>query len=149
MTEDRLADLLDEVRRRGGRVTSARRLVLAELASDPSAHVSAEELAERLQGDHPELHLATLYRTLRTLSELGLVQHVHLGHGPAVYHLAEHHHGHVQCGDCGKVFGLDHAVVDRLRSDLLATHGFEIDGLHFALTGRCDSCRGQSPSGST
>lgn len=141
MAKDRLDDLLDDLRRQGGRVTSARRLVLTELAADPSAHVSAEALAERLQPDHPELHLATVYRTLRTLSDLGLVQHVHLGHGPAVYHLAEHHHGHVQCRDCGRVFGLDHAVVDRLRADLLATHAFELDDLHFALTGRCETCK--------
>ncbi|CCM61864.1 MAG: transcriptional repressor [Candidatus Microthrix parvicella] len=141
MSRDRLDELLDDLRRRGGRVTSARRLVLAQLADDPKAHISAEELAERLQGDHPELHLATVYRTLRTLSDLGLVQHVHLGHGPAVYHLAEHHHGHVQCSECGRVFGLDHGVVDRLRNDLLIAHGFEIDDLHFALTGRCEACR--------
>ena len=145
MAPDQLDGLLDALRRRGGRVTSARRLVLNELCADPTAHVSAEELAERLQGDHPELHLATVYRTLRTLSDLGLVQHVHLGHGPAIYHLADHHHGHVQCSGCGRVFGMDHAVVNRLRADLLATHGFEIDGLHFALTGRCDACRSNAP----
>lgn len=141
MEPRRLDELIDELRRRGGRVTSARRLVLTELVANPTAHVSAEDLAERLQGEHPELHLATVYRTLRTLGELGLVQHVHLGHGPAVYHLAEHHHGHVQCSVCGKVYGVDHAVIDRLRSDLLATHDFEIDELHFALTGRCEACR--------
>ena len=39
------------------------------------------------------------------------------------------------------MFGVDQAVIDRLRSDLLATHDFEIDELHFALNGRCDACR--------
>ncbi|MBK9559314.1 MAG: transcriptional repressor [Candidatus Microthrix sp.] len=55
-------------------MTAARRLVLTELATDPGAHISAEDLADRLQGEHPELHLATVYRTLRTLGEVGLVQ---------------------------------------------------------------------------
>lgn len=141
MEPDRLDGLIADLRSRGGRVTSARRLVLAELAADPTAHISAEDLALRLQREHPELHLATVYRTLGTLGELGLVQHVHLGHGPAVYHLAEHHHGHVQCSGCGRVFGVDHAVIERLRTDLLATHNFEIDELHFALSGRCEACR--------
>ena len=141
MEPGRLDELIDDLRSRGGRVTAARRLVLTELATDPGAHISAEDLADRLQGEHPELHLATVYRTLRTLGEVGLVQHDHLGHEPAVYHLAEHHHGHVQCSGCGRVFGVDQAVIDRLRSDLLATHDFEIDELHFALTGRCDACR--------
>ncbi|MEZ5380426.1 MAG: Fur family transcriptional regulator [Microthrixaceae bacterium] len=141
MSSDVAEQLLDQLRQRGERVTSARRLVLEALADDPQAHISAEDLSERLQQDHPDVHLATVYRTLRRLSELGMVQHVHLGHGPAVYHLAEHHHGHVQCTACGRMFGVDPALVARLRADLLATHAFEIDELHFPLTGRCQACR--------
>ena len=65
------------LRARGLRLSSARRLLLQALyAADHP--LSAEELAG--DGD-----LASAYRNLEVLEELGLVAHVHLGHGPGVY----------------------------------------------------------------
>src|SRR5260221_5765205 len=66
------------------RVSSARRLVLQSLfAADGPA--SAEAIASRTG---LALDLASVYRNLETLERVGIVRHVHLGHGPGLYALA-------------------------------------------------------------
>jgi Fur family ferric uptake transcriptional regulator len=89
---------------------------------------------------HPEVHLSTVYRSLDAFERLGVVTHVHLGHGRATYHLAEELHHHAVCEGCGAVVELPDdllgAVVHRVRGEF----GFEVDAHHFALSGRCAAC---------
>lgn len=81
---------------RGGRMTTARRSLLGALL-DAVGHRSAEELLLNVRRTHPDG--STIYRTLAQLEELGIVIHVHLAHGPAVYHLAGDDHAHIVCSE--------------------------------------------------
>ena len=56
--------------------------------------------ATKIQQQHPEVHLSTVYRTLDSLEKLGIVEHTHVGHGPAVYHVGVTHQ-HLVCEECG------------------------------------------------
>jgi Fur family ferric uptake transcriptional regulator len=83
-----------------------------------------------------------VYRTLETLSELGVVQHVHVGHGTTTYHLAgAEPHLHAQCGRCGTVLDLPGRLLDDVAAQLLAEHGFALDPSHVALSGVCARCQ--------
>jgi Fur family transcriptional regulator, ferric uptake regulator len=135
-----LDDLLDRVRAGGGRVTTARRAVLSALMEPPGGHLAAEDVAERVQRRHPDIHLSTIYRTLEALEELGLLAHVHLGHGPSTYHLTDRPHHHAVCQVCGSVVEFSPDGFDELDRRLRAEHGFELDAQHFALVGRCRNC---------
>jgi Fe2+ or Zn2+ uptake regulation protein len=123
----------------GGRVTAPRRaVVMAFLAS--GGHVTAEDLAAAVQAEQPDVALSTVYRTMDALQRAGLVEQLHVGHGPAVYHLAEHHHRHLVCQACGRVIDVSEGDFDEL-VDLVATRfGFILDARHFALPGWCRSC---------
>jgi len=83
--------VLAELRRRGGRVTTTRRLVLRALF-ERSGHCTAPELAEevgqQVRSQGLDVHMSTIYRFLDELEELGVVSHSHLGHGRAVYDLS-------------------------------------------------------------
>src|SRR5437016_10085059 len=92
-------ELLDRLRAQGGRVTTARRLVVSTLIGATS-HVTAEDLAATIHERHPEIHLSTVYRTLDSLERLGIVEHTHIGHGPSVYHVGVTHQ-HLVCEACG------------------------------------------------
>src|SRR5919205_4058324 len=102
LDDERLAALFESLRGRGERLTTARRALLTALANADD-HRTAEELAAEVRAAHPAIHRATIYRTLDTLHRLGVVEHSHLGHGPAVYHLADSVHHHLVCEDCGSV----------------------------------------------
>lgn len=137
--DERLHEILDLLRADGGRVTSARRAVVASLMAS-EGHVSAEAIAVEVQSAMPDVSVSTVYRTLEVLERLGQVEHVHLGHGPSLYHLADRRHVHLLCRRCDRVIELppDYlaGVSDRLKED----HGFALEPGHFALLGTCAEC---------
>ncbi len=137
-----IEDLLDRVRRGGGRVTQARRAVLEAIVESGDHHVTAEQVAERVGGAHPEIHLSTVYRSLEAFEAAGLLVHVHLGHGPSVYHLTGNLHHHAVCDRCGAVVELPIDILDGLAARLRNEHGFRVTGHHFAIVGRCRACDG-------
>ena len=132
------AGLVDGLRRAGLRVTGARRAVCAVLAdATVNEHLTAADVADRAG----RVDLSTVYRTLDALEEIGLVRHVHLGHGPGAYHVApvdDHHH--LVCDSCGAT--VDVPLEDLAESIRAVTgpHGFVADGAHFAIIGRCAGC---------
>src|SRR5688572_23806793 len=99
MAGGRMEEVLDLLRARGGRVTSARRSILAALI-DSEGHPTAEQLTAVVQAGQPDVHESTVYRFLDELERLGVVDHVHLGHGPAVYHFSDDAHHHLVCETC-------------------------------------------------
>jgi len=130
-------DLLDRLRTQGGRVTTARRLVVSALIGATS-HVTAEDLAAAIQEHHPEVHLSTVYRTLDSLEKLGIVEHTHVGHGPAVYHVGVTHQ-HLVCEECGVMIDVPADLLEDVQELLRQQYGFELHVGHFALLGRCAS----------
>jgi Fe2+ or Zn2+ uptake regulation protein len=131
--------ILALLRARGGRITTSRRAIL-EAFLGVGGHVTAEALTARVQVGQPDVHESTVYRFLDELERLGVVDHVHLGHGPAVYHLASDAHHHLVCDGCGTVTEVPDEVFADLRARLQAEFGFVLQPRHFAVTGHCRSC---------
>lgn len=126
---------LDALRTEGRRVTTARRLVI-ELLARTSEHLTADDLATRVHAAHPEIHLSTVYRTLDSLHDWGLVEHVHQPHGPSFFHLAGAHR-HLVCEQCGRIHDVPAAEFDALVARIRDRYGFELHVGHVALVGRC------------
>ena len=139
VNDERLARILDALREKGGRVTPARRTIVTALVG-AGTHVTADELAATVQARLPDVHLSTIYRTLERLEELGVIEHVHLGHGRAVYHLADERHHHLVCDRCGWVTGVPADLLDDVASTVKQRYGFVLDPSHFSLGGRCREC---------
>jgi Fe2+ or Zn2+ uptake regulation protein len=139
-TASTIEEAVEVVRRHGGRVTASRRLLLRALFAS-KAHRTAEELAEEVQAEAPDIHLSTVYRNLEELERLGLVVHSHFGHGPATYHLATAVHGHFVCEECGTLIEVPGSLFDDLAAQARSRFGFTVDPHHFAMLGRCAGCR--------
>lgn len=138
-TTDVATAILDRIRAGGGRITPARRAILAELVGG-AHHRTAAELAEAVQARLPDVHESTVYRFLDALTDLGVVEHVHLGHGPAVYHLVDSAHHHLLCETCGSVIEVPRSLLDGVARRVRDRYGFRLRPRHFALVGRCGSC---------
>jgi Fur family transcriptional regulator, ferric uptake regulator len=136
---ERLERILEDLRLQGGRITASRRIIAGALLDSPH-HVTAEELIESVQASHPEIAPSTVYRTLHSLAQLGVVTHVHVGHGPAVYHLADERHIHLVCHTCGTVVEVPDDLLAQIEQRVRRDHGFAIDAQHVALSGRCEAC---------
>ncbi len=141
---ERLDRILDQLRAGGGRITPARRALVTALL-DASSHVTAEDLAEAVQRSHPDVHRSTIYRTLDALEELGVVDHVHLGHGRAVYHLLDDPHQHLVCEVCEDVIEVPDSLFRPLADRLARDYRFTLRPNHFAVLGRCAACAATPP----
>jgi len=137
---DSVEGALALLRERGGRVTSARVLLLRALF-DSRGHRTAEELGAEVQARAPEVHISTIYRNLDDLERLGVVVHAHLGHGPATYHLAAGAHGHFVCEECGAMVEAPDEIFDGLSRAAKSRFAFAINPHHFAILGRCKGCQ--------
>lgn len=139
-TSDRRAQIHAHLRSQGGRLTAARTALIDALL-DADGHVTADDLADAVNASHPEVHRSTIYRTLDALEQAGIVDHVHLGHGRAVYHLADDPHQHLVCEACGGVVEVPDKLFEDLAQRLRKRYGFAIRPNHFAVLGRCRACR--------
>ncbi len=140
LVREQAEPILGMLRAQGGRVTTCRRAIL-ETFLGVGGHVTAEALTARVQAAQPDVHESTVYRFLDELERLGVVDHVHLGHGPAVYHLASDTHHHLVCDGCGTVVEVPEELFADLRGRLQAEFGFTLQPRHFAVTGRCNACQ--------
>jgi Fe2+ or Zn2+ uptake regulation protein len=122
-------------------MTRPRRAVLAALAGHPE-HLRVEQGAQAVAVLDPSVHLASVYRALEALTRLGVVQHVHLGHGTTAYHLVADHgqHPHAQCRRCGTVWDLPVDILESVAQRLSAERDFVLDPTHAALSGVCAQC---------
>jgi len=127
----------------GRRRTSARQ-VIVEAVLQAKGHVTADELASDIHRRFPSINISTVYRTLDALEEIGVIDHVHLGHGRAIYHLADEEHQHLVCESCEGVIELPASKLKPLLRTIERDHGFEVDRRHFAIVGLCAKCRGVS-----
>jgi Fur family transcriptional regulator, ferric uptake regulator len=128
------------LRSRGLRVSAARRLVIEALfAADRP--VPAEAIAGGLGGRLPASDLASVYRNLDTLEQVGLVRHFHPAHGPGLYGLAGRDDaGWVACDGCGAHRALPLDAAMRIAAVLHETVGYEARLSHFPIVGRCPDC---------
>ena len=135
---------VEEIVRRlsaAGRRRTAARYAIVQMLVDARGHVTADELAATVQKRFPSVNISTVYRTLDTLEELGIVDHVHLGHGRAVYHLADQDHQHLYCEGCERIVELPTQKLRAFLSMVERDYGFEVDKRHFAIVGLCKRCR--------
>jgi Fur family ferric uptake transcriptional regulator len=143
-TADPVEAIIGKIRDSGGRATDARRATIRVLLNTGQSHLSAEDIVSQVKLQHPDVAESTIYRNLATLEELGVVEHVHLGHGPSTYHLTEDGHQHLLCERCGKVIEVPEETFAPLAEQLAATYGFRIHPRHFAIMGLCRRCQSQS-----
>jgi Fur family ferric uptake transcriptional regulator len=127
-------DVVAALRAAGHRVSASARAVLDALFAADGA-VSAERLAAG------ELELTSVYRNLERLEALGVVRHLHVGHGPGLFALA---HGggreYLVCERCDRVTTLDSSALDNIREDLRKRFGHHARFSHFPIHGYCDDC---------
>jgi Fur family transcriptional regulator, ferric uptake regulator len=144
MAPNTWADLaLARLRSESGRTGAARRVVVDYLERQDCC-VSAQEIHDAVRADGARIGIASVYRTLEGLGELGLVERVDLGDGITRFEPArggEHHHHHFLCGDCGKVEPFADPALEDALERLAGGRGFAVEGHDVVLRGACDDCR--------
>ena len=133
MTQKQMADRLAE---RGIRPTN-QRLAVYDYLYRHRTHPSADTVYEALVKKHPTFSKTTVYNSLHTLVEAGLVLELAMDTGERHYDADTALHGHFHCRYCNGIadFPLDEALVSRLIPE-----GFQAEGKGIYFSGRCPAC---------
>lgn len=126
------------------KVTRQREIILHTFMDYADRHLSAEELHSLVKEQHPEIGLATVYRTLDILSELGVVHKNDFGDGRARYEIShqdeQHHHHHLICLTCGRVAEFDDYLLESLEAQIYRKCKFKVEYHNLKLYGYCQEC---------
>ncbi|MFC1916293.1 Fur family transcriptional regulator [Chloroflexota bacterium] len=125
----------------GMRATHQRALIM-EIMRQGRGHLDADEIYRRARGKEPRLSLSTVYRTLRMLKKLDLVEELHFDdehHHYEVKPSAEHHH--LVCLRCGRVIEFHYPLSRYLKKRVPEARDFDIAETEVRMTGYCARCR--------
>ncbi|MBR4153644.1 MAG: transcriptional repressor [Selenomonadaceae bacterium] len=143
-------DLRGKLSEHGYKMTPQRKEIL-QIFVDHSDyhHMSAEDVYNILRENKSEIGLATVYRSLDLLCELGMLVHVDFGDGCARYELNSadpkvHHHHHLICLKCKKVIEFEEDLLEMLEAYIEKKSGFQILNHEVKFFGYCSDCRAES-----
>ena len=127
----------------GFRITPQRRDVV-ELLSSKKRRFTVQEIHSRLKQKHSGLSIDTVYRTLATLVELGIVAELNLRGDASIYEYQgtdDHHHHHAICMRCGKAICLEECPVPAAFEKSLKKIHFQALNHSFEVYGYCRECQ--------
>jgi len=143
MTETWTDHVLARMRSETGRSGNARRRVV-EFLGRQDCCVSAQEIHDGVRGAGSRIGVASVYRALEGLDELGLVQRVDLGDGTSRFERIDprgDHHHHLVCDDCGKVEPFEDLALEEALERVAGGRGYEVAAHDVFLRGACGNCR--------
>ena len=141
-----MSELESVIRRLEGldhRIPPSRVAVIAAVLAH-SGHFSVEDIVRQARA----VGRATVFRSMRLLTDANVVCRVLLEDGSLHYRVSRRgHHHHLVCVSCGNVQDLDECAVGDLVRELAAATEYEIEGHWLEFYGRCATCRSAVPAG--
>jgi Fur family transcriptional regulator, ferric uptake regulator len=136
--------LRSSLHHRGQRLTPQRQRVLELFErTGEGTHLSAEQVHQRLLRDRSRVSLATVYRTLRLLSSMGLLQELELPEGGRRFELASdahRDHHHLVCIRCGRTEEFENPSVLAAGQQAADGRGFRLLECVLNVRALCPRC---------
>lgn len=143
----RRKSLIERMRAKGLRLT-AKREIVAHLLESARTHLDAEAVYKLARRRDPKIHRATVYRTLNTLKNLGLIDELDLMHVSGDRHYYEIRpstfHIHLICRKCGSVQEPAGSWWQEMKSRVFEETGFKPDTVRLEMGGLCSACRSKA-----
>lgn len=137
----RYEEMVDALRDHGLRLTPQRMAVVKYLAENRD-HPSVERLYEAVRPNFPTTSLATIYKTVAVLEQIGEAAELRLGQDMARYDGANPRpHPHAVCTECGQVVDVDLETDPGLTAHVEELTGFRIDTYRVDFFGLCPGCQ--------
>ena len=103
-------------------------------------HPTAETVYLNIRKDFPKISLATVYRNLSLLAELGEIQKISTGNGPDRFDAVTAPHNHFVCSCCGKVIDLEMESIAHINEVAGKSFDGKIEGHSIHFYGYCPDC---------
>lgn len=124
--------------------STRQRDLIARAFFSHAGHLSIEDLLGVVREENPRIGYATVYRTLKLLTECGLAALRRFGDGHSMYETAGDtaHHDHLICLECNHVLEFENDGIERLQEQVARSFGFSLVRHKLELYGLCPKARG-------
>lgn len=144
LSHDDINKLKNNLKEKGYKLTPQRRAIVDMIIRNEGNHLTTEELYDLVRKECPEIGLATVYRTMQLLEELGVICKLDLNDGCSRYELIHeeenHQHHHLICTNCGKVIEVEGDLLEVLEHNIEEKYNFVIKNHSVKFYGLCNNC---------
>ncbi|MHB8417102.1 MAG: Fur family transcriptional regulator [Myxococcales bacterium] len=146
MSETPAERLQHYLSQRGLKSTRQRSLIVETFLA-AGGHLDVDQLLARVRAADPRVSAATVYRTMKLLTECGLAHAQRFGDGHTRYESAYNrdHHDHLICTSCGDIVEFENDRIEILQESVARRHGFRVTHHKLELYGLCKKCEASRP----
>ncbi|MFD2333873.1 Fur family transcriptional regulator [Cohnella sp. GCM10020058] len=132
-------EMVSMMSRAGWRITDQRR-TLARIFADTDGYLSPKDVYDQLSVKYPSVSFNTVYRNLRMLSDMGVLEQFYFMDGGLKFraNCAKHHHHHLICTNCEKTLSFDYCP---MKEDLELPGSYRVLSHRFEIYGVCEECQ--------
>jgi Fur family transcriptional regulator, peroxide stress response regulator len=146
---ERFDMLIGRLKERGHRMTPQRMAVL-KILTGSTEHLTAEQIHKRVVKKFPMTSLATVYKTVNLLKEMGEVIELHFGSDSNRYDAAKpYSHPHLICTSCQEILDPDIESIRDLPQQIAEQYGYKIVGHRLDFFGTCPACQAKESRSSS
>jgi Fur family peroxide stress response transcriptional regulator len=125
----------------GARALTPQRRAVLQAVAESDEHPTAGEIFEAARKSLPSISFATVYNSLKYLTEAGLVREMNFGKGSSRYDRVTSRHDHAVCSRCGRLVDFDLPETTKLVKAAARRSRFKPESVHLTLVGVCPGCR--------
>lgn len=142
MQPDNKMDILKSYIEAKGLKSTSQRDFIADTFFRTNTHISLDELLKKVRRKTPNIGYATVYRTMKLLTECGLAISRQFGDGQTRYeNLPEDgHHDHIICIKCSRIAEFHNQKIEQLQAEAAKKLGFTVVNHKLELYGYCPDC---------
>jgi Fur family zinc uptake transcriptional regulator len=135
----KVLDMLNTMSKHGWRITEQRK-TLAQIFVDHDGYLSPKDVYDQMSQRYPSVSFDTVYRNLRMLSEMGVLEHFYFMEGGLKFreNCLSHHHHHLICVNCEKTLAFEDCPMDR---GVQLPGSYKILRHRFEVYGVCETCQ--------
>jgi len=133
------ASIIQALRRKGYKATP-QRITICRFALQSQDHPSTQRIYNGVKELYPTISLATVYKTLQILKELGLIQELNFPQGETRFDSCMKPHINLVCVRCGYIKDIDDLTLSEIVARATATAKFTATGQRIDVYGICEKC---------
>jgi Fur family peroxide stress response transcriptional regulator len=137
------ASIIETLRKKGYKATP-QRIAICRFALRSRDHPNAQRIYDEVKKIHPTVSLATVYKTLRILTEQGLIQELDLPESQARFDSYVETHINLVCLQCGRIQDFDDNGAREMVERVTAKAEFMRTGQRIDIYGVCKTCRSRT-----
>ena len=139
--KQRLDEIIVKLRDLNFRITP-QRVAILRIFLNSQDHPSVEQVYAQVKADFPSTSLATVYKTVNLLKEVGEILEIGFADGGNRYDGNKPYpHPHLICTKCKKIMDPVVSLIDQITSDLEQTSGYRIVSHQIEFFGICPACQ--------